>query len=103
MGIVPRANVSGTSTPIDSYEPWLPGPSPAPTSYSELKEVDVEPPSDGSRTKLQCPFCLEFGVDMRIGRKPDLKRHFHKIHATNAQWVCKLNGGCNLSFDFHTA
>ena len=103
VGLAPGPGVSGTSTPVDSYEKWPFGHSPGPASYSEVGQLEAEPAGDGSRTKLQCPFCFEFGADMRIGRKPDLKRHFQKIHATNAQWVCKLNGGCNLSFDFHTA
>lgn len=68
-----------------------------------LAELDPDGSGDGSRTKLQCPFCTEYGIGQWIGRKPDLKRHFNKIHASNAQWTCRLGGGCNLTFDFHTA
>lgn len=68
-----------------------------------LAELDPDGSADGSRTKLQCPFCTEYGIGQWIGRKPDLKRHFNKIHASNAQWTCKLGGGCSLTFDFHTA
>ncbi|OIW22494.1 hypothetical protein CONLIGDRAFT_218344 [Coniochaeta ligniaria NRRL 30616] len=90
---------SRTSTPGESLTPDVP---PLPDATT-LAELDPDGSVDGSRTKLQCPFCTEYGIGQWIGRKPDLKRHFNKIHASNAQWTCKLGGGCNLTFDFHTA
>ncbi|KAH8901866.1 hypothetical protein BR93DRAFT_384853 [Coniochaeta sp. PMI_546] len=90
---------SRTSTPGEALTPDVP---PLPDATT-LAELDPDGSGDGSRTKLQCPFCTEYGIGQWIGRKPDLKRHFNKIHASNAQWTCKLGGSCNLTFDFHTA
>lgn len=92
--------VSRTSTPGES--PFTPDLPPLPDAAT-LAELDADGSGDGSRAKLQCPFCTEYGIGQWIGRKPDLKRHFNKIHASNAQWTCKLGGGCSLTFDFHTA
>jgi hypothetical protein len=85
---------SGTSTPGDLFDG-----SPITTAFP----ADSPSGADSAKTKLACPFCAEFHIDQRIGRKPDLKRHFIKIHSLNAQWICKLQGGCNLSFDFAAA
>lgn len=96
--------ISRTSTPGgSSFTQDLQPPPPLPDATSIAGSDENLDGGDGSRTKLQCPFCTEYGIGQWIGRKPDLKRHFNKIHASNAHWTCKLGGGCNLTFDFHTA
>ena len=104
-----KTSLSGSSTPVE--QPIDLYPPPVPRGYIPFEPArepsDQEPvvPDDGSENKLQCPFCAEHDIITRIGRKPDLKRHFKHYHATNAQWVCKLNINdcCNLSFDCKAA
>ncbi|KAB5531419.1 hypothetical protein GE09DRAFT_384925 [Coniochaeta sp. 2T2.1] len=94
--VASRTSTPGGSSTCTPEVPPLP-------DAATIAEMDPDGSGDGSRTKLQCPFCTEYGIGQWIGRKPDLKRHFNKIHASNAQWTCKLGGGCHLTFDFHTA
>jgi len=80
------------------------------TEVKAKVEPDDEPATcSGALSKkgdnLRCPFCAEMGIDMRIGRKPDLRRHFVNFHGTNHFWLCQLtfSGGCGMGFDLKAA
>ncbi|KAK3934755.1 hypothetical protein QBC46DRAFT_70311 [Diplogelasinospora grovesii] len=73
-------------------------------SVEQMTDLSLQTGSrEGQRGKYECPFCLEYGIVKGTTRTQDLLRHFHNFHQENSQWICKIGGGCGLSFEVRAA
>lgn len=69
---------------------------------SDSLQSSQDAPSPPNAGRFTCGLCDEAGIQVRCGRKNDLKRHIDDFHNTNTQWICPVEG-CGQSFDWSKA